>query len=159
MKPVLVLPLMFLLAACGKPDGYPDGPGEMPPTPVTIGTVETRELVEWEEFTGRVEATETVELRPRVSGYVTDVHFEAGTLVKAGEVLFTIDQRLFETKLRSARAEVARAEASETAAKREFERVEELLAARGHRAGAGGDARERPPSGRGCSRIGPRCRA
>jgi multidrug efflux pump subunit AcrA (membrane-fusion protein) len=66
---------------------------QMPPAPVTLAQVEQRELVEWEEFTGRVEAVETVELKPRVSGYITQVHFQAGALVKKDEVLFTIDQR------------------------------------------------------------------
>jgi RND family efflux transporter MFP subunit len=102
----------------------------MPPAPVTLATVETRELVEWEEFTGRVEPTEMVELKPRVSGYITEVHFEAGELVKEGDILFTIDQRAFATKLRAAKAEVARAQASATGAKGEFDRVEELLDAR-----------------------------
>ena len=59
----------------------------MPPAPVTLAPVEQKELVEWEEFTGRVEAVETVELRPRVAGYITQVHFQAGALVKKGDVL------------------------------------------------------------------------
>ncbi len=121
---------LLLLVACGGPEGPPPGAGQMPPALVTLGTVETRELVEWEEFTGRVEPTETVELKPRVSGYITEVHFEAGGLVKKGDILFTIDQRAFETRVRAAKAEVARAEASATGAKREFDRVRELLAAR-----------------------------
>lgn len=102
----------------------------MPPAPVTLAPVEQKELVEWEEFTGRVEAVETVELRPRVSGYITEVHFQAGALVKKGDVLFTIDQRPFETKRRAAKAEVARAEANALAMKREFDRVSALLAAK-----------------------------
>ncbi len=102
----------------------------MPPAPVTLAPVEQRELVEWEEFTGRVEAVETVELRPRVSGYITEVHFQAGARVQKGDVLFTIDQRPFETKRRAARAEVSRAEANAQAMKREFDRVSALLAAK-----------------------------
>lgn len=130
MKLQNLLPLVLLLAACGKPPaGGPPG-GQMPPAPVTLAPVEQKELVEWEEFTGRVEAVETVELRPRVSGYITQVHFQAGALVKKGEVLFTIDQRPFETRLRVAKAEVARAEASALATKREFDRVSALLAAK-----------------------------
>jgi len=125
-----LLPLALLLAACGKPPaGGPPG-GQMPPAPVTLAPVEQKELVEWEEFTGRVEAVETVELRPRVSGYITQVHFQAGALVKKGDVLFTIDQRAFETKRRAAKAEVARAEANAQAMKREFDRVSALLAAK-----------------------------
>ncbi|MBE7495367.1 MAG: efflux RND transporter periplasmic adaptor subunit [Verrucomicrobiaceae bacterium] len=131
MKAQILLPLTLLLAACGKPPaGGGHGGGQMPPAPVTLAPVEQRELVEWEEFTGRVEAVETVELRPRVSGYITEVHFQAGALVKKGEVLFTIDQRPFETKLRAAKAEVARAEANAQAMKREFDRVSALLAAK-----------------------------
>lgn len=131
MKPQTLLPLILLLAACGKPpEGGGHGGGQMPPAPVTLAPVEQRELVEWEEFTGRVEAVETVELRPRVAGYITEVHFQAGALVKKGEVLFTIDQRPFETKLRAAKAEVARAEANAQAMKREFDRVSALLAAK-----------------------------
>jgi RND family efflux transporter MFP subunit len=102
----------------------------MPPAPVTLAVVEQKELVEWQEFTGRIEALQTVELRPRVSGYITDVHFKAGALVKKDEILFTIDQRLFETKRRAAKAEVARAEANAQAMKREFDRVSALLAAK-----------------------------
>lgn len=102
----------------------------MPPAQVTLGSVETRKLVEWEEFTGRVEATEKVELRPRVSGYITEVHFESGAMVKEGDILFTIDQRPFETRQRAAKAEVARVEAATEMAKREYDRVSQLLAAR-----------------------------
>jgi RND family efflux transporter MFP subunit len=131
VKPQSLLLLLLLLAACGKPpagDGH--GGGQMPPAPVTLAPVEQKELVEWEEFTGRVEAVEAVELKPRVSGYITQVHFQAGALVKKGEVLFTIDQRPFETKLRAAKAEVQRAEANAQAMKREFDRVSSLLAAK-----------------------------
>ena len=128
-KTCLLIPALFL-TACGEPPGPPAGDGGMPPAQVTLSAVESRQLVEWEEFTGRVEATEMVELRPRVSGYITEVHFEAGALVKEGEILFTIDQRAFETRQRAAKAEVARAEAATLMAKREYDRVKELLAAR-----------------------------
>lgn len=102
----------------------------MPPAPVTVAPVEQKELVEWEEFTGRVEAVEMVELRPRVSGYITDVHFQSGALVKKGDKLFTIDQRPFQTRLRATRADVQSAEAAAAMAKSEFDRVAALLAAK-----------------------------
>ena len=131
MKPQTLLPLALLLVACGKhPEGGESGGMQMPPAPVTLEVVEQRELVEWEEFTGRVEPVETVELKPRVSGYITEVHFQAGALVKKGDVLFTIDQRPFETKLRATKAEVKSAEANAQAMKREFDRVQSLLAAK-----------------------------
>ncbi len=127
---LLLLPLI-LLAACGKPEGPPQGgAGGMPPAQVTVAPVEQRPLVEWEEFTGRIDATETVELRPRVSGYITEVHFEAGAMVKQGQILFTVDQRPFETRLRAAKAEVASAEAAALTAEKEYDRVQQLLAAR-----------------------------
>jgi RND family efflux transporter MFP subunit len=130
VKPQSLLPLLLLLAACGKPPEGGHGGGQMPPAPVTLAPVEQKELVEWEEFTGRVEPVEMVDLKPRVSGYITEVHFQAGALVKKGDVLFTIDQRPFETKLRAAKAEVQRAEANAQAMKREFDRVSSLLAAK-----------------------------
>jgi RND family efflux transporter MFP subunit len=131
MKPVNLLPLLLILTACGKNDSASHGCGmQMPPAPVTLAAVESKELVEWEEFTGRVEALETVELMPRVSGYITEVHFKSGALVKKDDLLFTIDQRPFQTKLRAAEAEVSRAQANATSAKREFDRVSTLLAAK-----------------------------
>lgn len=126
---LLLLPLA-LLAACGAPAEAPQGGGGMPPAQVTLAEVESRKIVEWEEFTGRVGAVESVELRPRVSGYVTEVHFKAGAIVKKDDILFTIDQSLFAASLRAAKAEVDRAEAASAMAKREFDRVNELLAAR-----------------------------
>jgi RND family efflux transporter MFP subunit len=130
VKPQTLLPFVLLLAACGKPPEGGHGGGQMPPAPVTLAPVEQKELVEWEEFTGRVEPVEMVDLKPRVSGYITEVHFQAGALVKKDDVLFTIDQRPFETKLRAAKAEVQRAEANAQAMKREFDRVKSLLAAK-----------------------------
>jgi RND family efflux transporter MFP subunit len=130
VKAANLLPLVLFLAACDKPPAGGPPAVQMPPAPVTVATVEQKELVEWQEFTGRIEALQTVELRPRVSGYITDVHFKAGALVKKDEILFTIDQRLFETKRRAAKAEVARAEANAQAMKREFDRVSALLAAK-----------------------------
>lgn len=130
MNAKTLLPLALLLAACHEaPQGGGHGDA-MPPAPVTVANVEQRELVEWEEFTGRVEPVETVELRPRVSGYITDMRFKAGALVTKGDILFIIDQRPFQTKLRAATAEVARAEANAQAMKREYERVSGLLAAK-----------------------------
>ncbi|HRK16423.1 MAG TPA: biotin/lipoyl-binding protein, partial [Prosthecobacter sp.] len=129
MKTQAFLPLILLLAACGRPSAGPPM-GEMPPAQVTLGVVEEKKLVEWEEFTGRVEPVETVELRPRVSGYITGVHFEAGSLVRKEEVLFTIDPRPFQTRLDGARAELARTEAAAKAARLEFDRVSSLLAAK-----------------------------
>lgn len=126
-----LLPFILLLAACKPPAGAGGhGGGAMPPAPVTVASVEQKDLVEWEEFTGRVEAVEMVDLRPRVSGYITDVHFQSGAMVNKGDRLFTIDQRPFQTRLRAAKADVLRAEAAAAAAKSEYDRVGALLAAK-----------------------------
>jgi RND family efflux transporter MFP subunit len=89
---------------------------------VTVASVEERILAESDEITGHVEATETVELRARVSGHLDSVHFQAGQLVKEGDLLFTIDPRWYRAQfdLATARAEVA---------DREAKRADELMAA------------------------------
>ena len=133
--------LVPLLTQCGKPVGGPGAGGPPPPTTVTVAPVASETIVEWKQFTATVEAVESVELRPRVSGYLEEVHFEAGELVEEGQLLFTIDQRAFETEKRRAEADVKRSKAVLTGAKKEFGRVEQLLAARAI-AAEGADARE-----------------
>jgi RND family efflux transporter MFP subunit len=129
---VFLLILALLLMQCNRPPGGgAEGGGmQMPPAQVTLAEVEEKMLVEWQEFTGRVEAMETVELRPRVSGYLDGVLFEAGQLVEKDEKLFTIDRRAFETKLAQAAAELKRAEVAEMTSKKEFDRVKALLEAK-----------------------------
>jgi RND family efflux transporter MFP subunit len=102
----------------------------MGPVPVTIETVEERSLTDWTELTGRIEAVESVEIRPRVSGELTEVHFKAGALVAAGDPLFSIDVRPHQARLDQAKAEQLRAEAAAFAAEREFSRAADLLKAR-----------------------------
>ena len=87
---------------------------------VTIAPVEVQSLSDYDEITGHVDATETVELRARVSGHLEAVHFQAGQIVKAGDVLFTIDPRWYQAQfdLSKARAEDA---------EREAKRAEQLL--------------------------------
>ncbi len=100
-----------------------DAAAAQPPAPkVTVSPVEMKLVTEFEEITGRVEATETVELRARVSGHLETVHFQSGQLVKKGDVLFTIDPRWYQAQfdLATARADVAG---------REAKRAEDLLAA------------------------------
>src|SRR6202047_2610311 len=73
-------------------------PAETPPAPpaVTVSQPLQRELVEWDEYTGQFAAKEFVEIRARVSGYLTEIHFEDGQLVKAGGRLFVMDPRPYE---------------------------------------------------------------
>jgi len=99
-----------------------------PPPPVTVAPVEQKEVVEWDEFTGRTEAVESVEVRPRVSGYIESVKFESGQLVKKGDVLFVIDPRWHQAEFDRLQAEAERARVQVENAKREADRASELLA-------------------------------
>jgi RND family efflux transporter MFP subunit len=85
-----------------------------------------RELVEWDEYTGQFAAKEFVEIRARVSGYLTEIHFEDGQLVKEGDLLFVIDPRPYEATLAAARAQLAQGEAQVELATRQLERTAEL---------------------------------
>ena len=99
-----------------------------PPPPVTVAPVEKKELVEWDEFTGRIEPIETVEVRPRVSGYLQEVRFQSGQLVKKGDVLFSIDPRWHQATFDQRQAEFEQAKVHLENARREAERTTQLLA-------------------------------
>jgi RND family efflux transporter MFP subunit len=94
--------------------------------PVSVAPPVQREIQDWDEFTGRIEAAESVEIRPRVSGYLDRVHFQSGELVKKGDVLFTIDARPFQAVLDRTEAELSQAETRLKWAKSEAERAERL---------------------------------
>jgi RND family efflux transporter MFP subunit len=98
-----------------------------PATPaVTVSQPIQRELVEWDEYTGQFAAKEYVEIRARVSGYLTEIHFEDGQIVKAGDLLFVIDPRPYEATLAAARAQLGQANAQVELATRQLERSAEL---------------------------------
>ena len=78
------------ISGCGHAEAKPQMP---PPPAVTVAPVEQKEIVEWSEFTGRIEPVDSVEIRPRTSGYIQQVRFQSGQLVKKGDVLFVIDPR------------------------------------------------------------------
>jgi RND family efflux transporter MFP subunit len=78
-----------LVTGCGHGAAQP----QMPPPNVTVAPVEEKNIVEWSEFTGRVEPVDSVDVRPRVSGYIQEIRFQSGQLVKKGDVLFVIDPR------------------------------------------------------------------
>ena len=98
------------------------------PPSVTVAPVERKEIVEWDEFTGRVEPVESVEVRPRVSGYIQEVRFRSGQLVKKGDVLFVIDPRWHQAAFDQRQAEFEQAKAHLDNARREAERTPQLLA-------------------------------
>lgn len=97
-----------------------------PPPEVTVAKPLVRELIEWDEFTGQFQAVDDVEIRARVSGYLQSTHFEEGDLVEAGDLLFVIDPRPFETELSRAQAQLEEAEARFALAERQVERASQL---------------------------------
>jgi RND family efflux transporter, MFP subunit len=97
-----------------------------PPT-VMVATPLAKKVVQWDEYTGRFEASERVALRPRVSGYIDKVHFTDGADVKQGDLLFTIDRRPFEIAVEAARADLTRAQAQVTLGQVDYQRAQELV--------------------------------
>ncbi len=118
--------LALVLAACDSGETQQQSQQQQPPPSVTVAKPLVRELIEWDEFTGRFEAIERVEIRPRVSGYVTEVPFSDGAIVDKDDVLFVIDKRPFENAIAEAKATMASAEAQSELAKIERSRVERL---------------------------------
>lgn len=114
-----------ILAGCDS--GAAQWDGQPPPPEVSAAEVIVREVSNWDEFTGRIESPESVEIRPRVSGYINQVRFEEGREVNKGEVLFVIDQRPYRAALAQAEAELARAKAQAGLASSELARARKLL--------------------------------
>lgn len=100
--------------------------GAPPAPPVQVSAPLAQRVTNWDEFTGRFEASEQVEVRARVSGFLDSIHFKDGDLVKKGALLFTIDPRPYRLAVDAARAEVARAKAQVELAQNEVERAEGL---------------------------------
>jgi len=116
--------LLFVATGCGR------GNLQQPPPspPVTVAPVEQKQLVEWDEFSGRTEPVESVDVRPRVSGYIQSVKFQSGQLVKKGDILFVIDPRWHEATSARLEAEAERARVQLENLKREADRTAQLLA-------------------------------
>jgi RND family efflux transporter MFP subunit len=118
-----------MLASCGKNEGA-GAPMQFPPPGVTVAPPLQQEVQDWDEFTGRIDAVESVEIRPRVSGYIDKVHFKSGQLIKKGDLLFTIDPRPFQAVLDRFEAEVQRAKTKLDLTKKELDRADRLTAAK-----------------------------
>ncbi len=98
-----------------------------PAVPVEVATVGTRHIVDWQNYSGRLQAVDQVDIRPQVSGPITAVHFKDGSLVGKGDVLFTIDPRPYAAAVEQARAEVAAAEARATYTAADLTRSQRLV--------------------------------
>ena len=104
---LLGLLLLLTLAGCDA-QGQAQDNATPPPPEVEVAEVRAEPVTLWGAFSGRVEAPQTVELRPRVSGYIDQLNFEEGELVKEGDVLFVIDPRPYQARVQLAQAELAR---------------------------------------------------
>lgn len=114
------------LAACGGAGGQQG----FPAPDVSVAAVVKKSVTEWDEYSGHIEAIDTAEIRPRVTGHLRGVHYKEGGLVRKGQLLFTIDDREYAAAADAARADTSRAEARVALAKQELARAESLIAAR-----------------------------
>jgi membrane fusion protein, multidrug efflux system len=118
---------LVLLAGC---ESAAEGPSMPPPPEVSVAEVVVRDVQHWDEFTGRIEAVESVELRPRVNGHIESVNFTEGSEVAKGDVLFVIDARPYRAAFEQAQAELARAQTQAELARAELVRAGQLAEAR-----------------------------
>jgi multidrug efflux system membrane fusion protein len=117
--------IVGLLCASGcKPKSH--APTPQPPTVSVVQPI-AREVVEWDEYIGRLESPESVEVRARVSGYLDKVHFKEGKEIKKGDLLFTIDPRPYQAEFEHANAEHERMVSQTDLAKNDFERAKRLI--------------------------------
>jgi RND family efflux transporter MFP subunit len=123
----LIIPLLLvpLLAACGQSQSQPQAAAPSPPQ-VTIAKPTSKRIADQDEYVGRFVAIESVEVRARVPGYLEAIHFQDGQLVKAGDLLFTIDRRPFQIALAQAEASLAQAKATLAFAESDLTRAQGL---------------------------------
>src|SRR5882724_4739605 len=123
LRPLIVL-LALTLSGCGD---KPPQPAAAAPPPVTVAQPTKRTVTDWDEFTGRFEAVEEVQVRARVGGFVTSVEFRDGAIVHAGDLLYVIDSRPFEAAALQADGQLSDARAKAELAKRELDRALTLV--------------------------------
>jgi multidrug efflux pump subunit AcrA (membrane-fusion protein) len=118
---------VFLLTACGQQRA--DTPPPAPPK-VTVSQPVVREVVEWDEYSGRLKTVESVEVRARVNGYLQSIHFTDGAIVKKGALLFVIDPRPYQAELNRAKAQLEQAIARFERTQKDFARAQQLVKSR-----------------------------
>jgi RND family efflux transporter MFP subunit len=124
----IALPVVVAATAWGVLDRDPPAAAAMPMPTVTVAAPLVREVTEWDDFVGRFEASQSIEVRPRVSGAITAVHFTDGAIVRKGQLLFTIDPRPYAAALAEARASVASASSDLALANANLARANRLVA-------------------------------
>lgn len=125
MRSAIAVLALTVLSACGGAE-----PPQAPPPPeVTVATPLQREVTDWDDYTGRFVAPQDVEIRARVNGVITAIHFRDGQDVRQGQPLFTIDPRPYQAQLAQAQAQIARAQAALTNARQVTARSRALASA------------------------------
>lgn len=115
----------LLATACGG-----NGSPQFPPPDVSVAAVVQKPITEWDDYSGHIEAIDSAEIRPRVTGHLRRVHYREGGLVAKGALLFTIDDREYAAAADAVRADAVRADARVALAKQELARAETLIAVR-----------------------------
>lgn len=121
-----LLVALSVLAGCRGAAGPP--PFAMPPVEVPVATPLEREIIDAEEYTGKVAAVERVNIMARTDGYLAEIRFTPGQLVKKGDVLFVIDRRPYQAALDLAKGQLAQQEARVVRLQKDFARSERLQA-------------------------------
>jgi RND family efflux transporter MFP subunit len=121
IRPLVIL-LAVALSACSEKPQQQAAAATAPP-PVTVAQPVKRTVTDWDEFTGRFDAVEEVQVRARVGGYVTNVEFRDGDIVHTGDLLYVIDSRPFEAAAEQANGQLSDARARVELAKRELDRA------------------------------------
>jgi len=129
MKRTYLLTLLAVTLAACKPAEQQNMQQPPPPT-VTVANPVKQKVVEWDEFTGRLDASESVRLYSQVTGYLQSIHFEDGSEVKKGQLLFQIDPRPFQATLDQAKAQLEQARVRQELAKNELDRATKLVEAK-----------------------------
>jgi RND family efflux transporter MFP subunit len=123
-----LFPLLLSLALAACSSESDEKAAAPPPMPVTVAVPIQQEVVDWDDFVGRFEAVQSVEVKPRATGYLQAAHFRDGQYVRAGQLLFTIDARQSQAALAQAQAQLARAQATLANARTELARSRALAA-------------------------------
>ncbi|MEY2666058.1 MAG: hypothetical protein RLZZ384_229 [Pseudomonadota bacterium] len=118
----------ILLTACNNTSDSAVSTPPLPPPNVKVAQAISKEMTQWDEYTGRIEAVNEVQLRARVSGYIEKVQFAAGEKVKKGDLLFLIDNKPYKSQLNYANAEQEKAKVKYELAKNDLARAEKLVA-------------------------------
>ncbi|ANW23772.1 MULTISPECIES: efflux RND transporter periplasmic adaptor subunit [Vibrio] len=126
-NPLLLISIAAPLVLSGCQDSHAESAATAPPPPgVEVAQVLIEKVTELDEYSGRLESPQTVTVMPRVSGYVDKVHFQEGSVVEAGDVLFSIDNRLFAAEVTRLKAELSSAQTSLNQAIKDYERAQRL---------------------------------